>query len=736
MSSDSQQQLRLYLSIASQHDLLEGVDVDGLVEEFDQNPTDAAGFLCSRTALTNAELSLVECLAAPEIVAPGYHVIDLIGRGGMGHVFLAHQSRMNRLVALKTVHVSDQRDFKQIRRFRREARVLGRLQHPNIVMAYDCGETSRHLFLSMEFVRGPNLESYMSHGGQFDESTVWFLVRQIVSALKFANSCSVIHRDLKPANVLLCRPPVGLQQDQSCPWVKLTDFGLSVLVSAETGDREERITQEFAGVGTPAYASPEQALGEVVDCRADIYSLGMTAYHLATGRAPFQGESVKSILTKKLTGESLDFEQLEETCTPPTVKLIRRMTRSTANTRFSDYDSLLQALDAAHLGQEFTPIDEDLYTQCLATLPQAVTNLDSSPISKNRLSGSSEDLVTVGDFKYSTHIDVPGAGQPASWLKSIFRRRSKVLIAGLVLLFGAAGLLVSFQLSNRATVPVLQPSVVADRKVICNGSSLGDLLLLQGRWSLENRNGFHFVSGHQGWLHCDVTRWWSEKESQSSSPVPHWYRWDLEVGVTDNCQLEIHFGFDEGEAAAHHVLRVGSPHKSDYWSLTVGQFANSGFIASKSLRTGVNLNAESKPLLIKKGTLDVIHIVLEFRNGNWFIIANDQMVSSFVSDSPQSRMTLDVFATKDGLGNLQLLKFEQLAELGEGQTADRLDADRTMAESSPGFTPLRETTRSMTSAAVARAIHDSGQQPGVSFAQCTRSVLAIVHRTTPPFGRR
>jgi len=734
MSSGSHQQLRLYLSIASQYELLKGVDVEELVEEHDQNPTDATGFLCSRTELTNADLSLIECLATPEHVAPGYRVIDLIGRGGMGQVFLAHQSRMNRLVALKTVHVMDQRDFKQIRRFRREARVLGRLQHPNIVMAYDCGETSRHLFLSMEFVRGTNLELYMAQGGRFDECTVWFLVRQIISALKFANSCSVIHRDLKPANVLLCRPPVGLQQDLSCPWIKLTDFGLSMLVSAD-GVREERITQEFAGVGTPAYASPEQALGEAVDCRADIYSLGMTAYHLATGRAPFQGESVKSILTKKLTGESPDFDRLQETCTPPAVDLIRRMTRGSAGARFPDYDSLLQELDASDLGLEFTPVDNDLFSQCLANLPGVDSNLDSSPLSENRVLGSSDDLVTLGDIKLSTRIGLHAAGQESLASQQAFRRRRTTVIASLLFVVVASIVIVSFLVRKDFVVPVLRPSVVTDRTIVCNGSSLGDLLVLQGRWSLKNEKGFHFLSGHQGWLRCDVTRWWSEKQAEIVTPLEPWYRWALEVGVVGNSRLEIHFGFDGEQSLVHHVLRIGSSQDSDHWALTVGRFENSGFNASKFLGTGVQLIAAGDPLLIKKGTLDVIHIDLEFRDGIWFIIANDQMVTSFVSEFRHSRLILDVFSTKDGMGNLQLLKFERLEEPEKKHTVSRSEADQTIGESS-AVSPLREEMLATISAAVAREVHGSAQWPAESFARRTRSVLAVVHPTALPVERR
>ena len=675
MTSENYKRLEHVLAIASAYGLLDEGDVDQLTDEFEGSSASIADYLSMRTSLSDADMDFVECMASPDQVAPGYFVVDHIGRGGMGQVFLAHQSRMNRLVALKTVRLSGQSDLKQIRRFRREARILGKLQHPNIVMAYDCGETSRHLFLSMELVRGTSLEGYLKQGGRFDESTVWFLVRQMVSALTFANNCSVIHRDLKPANVLLSAPPVGMQHDPSCPWVKLTDFGLSVLLSTD-GDREERITQEFAGVGTPAYAAPEQALGETVDCRADIYSLGMTVFHLATGAAPFQGESLKTILTKKLTGEPPDFSLMAEYCSPQSVELVRRMTRSTPGGRFADYGELVEELDRCGLGVDYRPIDQELFQQCLAELPNAEAAADSIPASLARFRGSSVSMPTPGDADLVTraHITSEEFGAP-----EVPRRRKLVWpwgVVGLLVLIGAGSfLLLNSTASDYIDKAALPASVVVDRSVVCSGASFGDLLVLQGGWfntrvKVVDRE-LDVISGSQGWLRSDATSWWKQKQpSQEQVAAPSWFRWSFEVVLTGEAVLDVHFNHGPSSSLDHRILRIENQ-ATESWRVAVGRYNRGLMTAANHLKSrqvlnqNVVLEGPSEPNLIPKSQLEVLHIDLEYQNGKWFIVcrtAEEMTTTAFESTHRQPRLTLDLLAAGEGKCMLSMLKIEHLAE--------------------------------------------------------------------------
>jgi tRNA A-37 threonylcarbamoyl transferase component Bud32 len=215
----------------------------------------------------------------------GYEILARIGSGSMGTVFKARQRRLNRIVALKVLKPSLARNEVYVDRLRREARIVAALNHPNIVAGYDLGEEGGYHFFVMEYVDGKSLRELLAEWGSFPEEQVLDVAIQVASALDHAFQKGVIHRDIKPGNILI---DAGNR-------VKLTDMGLA------KGPQDLTLTRQGATVGTPQYISPEQARDpQSADVRSDLYSLGATLFHMATGSLPFPGQTLAEVLTKVL----------------------------------------------------------------------------------------------------------------------------------------------------------------------------------------------------------------------------------------------------------------------------------------------------------------------------------------------------------------------------------------------------------------------------------------------------
>ncbi|MBI3767857.1 MAG: protein kinase [Deltaproteobacteria bacterium] len=223
-------------------------------------------------------------------VAGRYRVLAEIGRGGMGIVYKAHDPRIDRMVALKTIrkdrYLEQESEAEALRRFRREARAAGKLSHPGIVTVYDIGEDGGEVYIAMEYVEGESLRAKMRQTPRFTVREAVSLIIQICSALDYAHRRSVIHRDVKPDNILC------LEDGH----VKLADFGIARVVTATT-------TLTMAAVGTPRYMAPEQWRGEAIDGRADLFSLGVVLYELVTGTSPFRGKTTTELMYHILNNE-------------------------------------------------------------------------------------------------------------------------------------------------------------------------------------------------------------------------------------------------------------------------------------------------------------------------------------------------------------------------------------------------------------------------------------------------
>ena len=220
---------------------------------------------------------------AGRTLAERYRLVEVIGRGGMGTVYRALDLRLRRTVAVKVLAgtLADQ-DPTSVARFEREARAAAALNHPAVVAVYDAGADRAERFIVMELVAGRSLEAILHEQGSLDPEQSARIASRVADALAAAHAAGIVHRDIKPANVMLA--PDGS--------VKVLDFGIARAMDGTA------LTMNASVLGTAAYMSPEQALGDPVDGRSDIYSLGCVLYALLAGRPPFTGEAVAAVLNQ------------------------------------------------------------------------------------------------------------------------------------------------------------------------------------------------------------------------------------------------------------------------------------------------------------------------------------------------------------------------------------------------------------------------------------------------------
>lgn len=226
----------------------------------------------------------------PEVLAGRYRLEEPVGRGGMAEVHRAHDTTLDRKVAVKVLHQRFADDEQFQARFRQEAQAAASLNHPNIVGVYDTGEENGLPFFVMELVEGRSLQEVIARGG-LTEQRALEVAADTCAALRYAHERNLVHRDIKPGNILLAEDGT----------VKVADFGIARAIDADT------VTQTAAILGTAAYLSPEQAQGRAADARSDLYALGIVLYELLTGQQPFQGDSAVTVA----------YQHVQELPTPP-----------------------------------------------------------------------------------------------------------------------------------------------------------------------------------------------------------------------------------------------------------------------------------------------------------------------------------------------------------------------------------------------------------------------------------
>src|SRR5271157_1434524 len=260
-----------------------------------------------------------------------YLLLDLIGHGGMGRVYLARDTRLNREVALKILSPERVSNPRAIARFQREARVGAQLQHENLVRIYDFGESNGRYFLVMEYIEGKTIGALISAQGPMPPPTAARLARQVAWGLEHAHRKGLIHRDVNPYNILVTHDGIA----------KLADLGLAIDLA-----EEERVTREGATVGTFDYVAPEQARhSQSADIRSDIYSLGCTLYHIFTGQVPFPSPSLPEKLFAHQALEPTPLDQLNPHIPADFVQVVQRMMRKLPDERYATPLQVAQALE-------------------------------------------------------------------------------------------------------------------------------------------------------------------------------------------------------------------------------------------------------------------------------------------------------------------------------------------------------------------------------------------------------
>jgi len=256
-----------------------------------------------------------------------FRLLRRIGHGGMAEVYLAEQVSLKRNVAVKVLREEMLADAVHVKRFEQEAKAAGGLNHPNIVQVYTIGKAGGIHYIAQEYVQGMNLREYLNRNGPPDLETALSFMRQMTSALEAASEAGIVHRDIKPENILITR------KDD----VKITDFGLAQLTLP--GERLN-LTQVGMTMGTPLYMSPEQVNGRHVDHRSDLYSLGVTCYHMLCGITPFRGETALSVAVQHVNSEPPPLNTQRADLPEVVCRLVHRMMAKAPDDRYQTADAL------------------------------------------------------------------------------------------------------------------------------------------------------------------------------------------------------------------------------------------------------------------------------------------------------------------------------------------------------------------------------------------------------------
>ncbi len=258
-----------------------------------------------------------------------YRILHRLGVGGMSDVYLAFHESLERHVAFKVMRSDLTNSPEHLKRFLQEARAAASMVHPNIVQVYDVGEIQGCQYIAQEYIAGSNLRAYIQRQGALSVEETISILLQVSAALGKSASIGIVHRDIKPDNILL----------NSDGEVKVADFGLARAFSSKNN-----LTEVGIALGTPTYMSPEQVQGQTVDSRSDLYSLGVTAYHMLTGRPPFEGDTALSLAVQHVQNKVPPITDLRPDLPQGLVTCIERLLQKKPEDRYASPNELNRVL--------------------------------------------------------------------------------------------------------------------------------------------------------------------------------------------------------------------------------------------------------------------------------------------------------------------------------------------------------------------------------------------------------
>lgn len=414
------------------------------------------------------------------LISERYEILSLAGEGAMGAVYRARHTFMDKDVAIKILHKDMTANSEVVERFRREAQAAAHIEHPNVCSASDFGRyDDESFFLVMEWLEGTTLEEVIARA-DLPVDRALNIAAQMGSALERAHALGIVHRDLKPANIML------VENEGEHDFVKVTDFGVARVRLGNSAV----LTQAGMAYGTPSYMAPEQAAGEDLDHRADIYALGIIVYEMLTGRTPFIGEGIAHILSMHVTESPPPFEVAAPHLDIPgeVERFIFKCLEKDPADRFRDAAELVEALES--LRNETPTIEKSPDTR--TPQPRA----DDEP----------EAFEDVGSTESSTAADSPRAREPRKKSSQITRlartvvgqvtalepkKRRALGLSALAVVIVAAGLAISFGLFAGKTLSdkaeeVRQVSLAEERAEFSAQPEIASALSLQATGATED----------------------------------------------------------------------------------------------------------------------------------------------------------------------------------------------------------------------------------------------------------
>lgn len=280
-----------------------------------------------------------------------YELKERIGEGAMAEVWRAHDPGIDRVLAIKILKPQFRRNPEYTQRFLREAKAAGALAHPSIVTIYDVGEVDGYPYIAMELLDGEPLDTTLTRETKLPDEQVLAIAAQLASALNYAHLSGVVHRDIKPSNIMLGRDGRS---------IKILDFGIARVAEADTAetDRQHLQTQIGQVLGTPRYMSPEQALGQRVDGRSDLFSVGVVLYELVTGRQAFSASSVATLALQITQQDPPAIAMIEPRCAGGLRFIIEKLLAKRPERRFSDGGELARAIERELKAHEAARADD------------------------------------------------------------------------------------------------------------------------------------------------------------------------------------------------------------------------------------------------------------------------------------------------------------------------------------------------------------------------------------------